>query len=225
MTFISGTRFPHPEEAAPDGLVGISLQLTPPMVIAAYRKGIFPWHRSQNVVFWYSPPIRMVLFPTQLHISHSLRSLLRKNRFHVTVNKCFHTLIQACAQTHQRQKGLTWIDEVFIDTYTQLHELGKAISIEVWQEQQLAGGLYGVVMGSMFCGESIFSALPNAGKIALVHLCRLPFEVIDCQLPNPFLEQMGAQPMLRHDFLKLLNKCLRQPDRWPTDDLNSEIRF
>ncbi|MCS6918060.1 MAG: leucyl/phenylalanyl-tRNA--protein transferase [Chitinophagales bacterium] len=216
LNFISDGDFPDPQQTLPDGLVCLSKRFTASMVLKAYRQGIFPWFREGGFVHWYCPPQRMILYPGQLHISHSLKTLLNSKRFSVTVNRCFQQVITQCARTHLRQKGSTWIDQAFVRVYSKLHELRKALSIEVWQNDRLAGGLYGVVMGSMLCGESIFSQMPDAGKVALVFLCReLPFTVIDCQVPSPFLEQMGGTRLPRKQFLQLLSQCLSEKDRWP----------
>lgn len=205
-------QFPDPEESDADGLIAVSRELTAAMILAAYEKGIFPWFRYRQLVHWYSPPQRMLLFPEQLRISRSLKALLRKERFQLTVNHCFEDTIRACADTHRQQKGETWIDEAFINAYSDLHRAGRALSVEVWDAGRLVGGLYGVIMGSMFCGESIFSAVSDAGKVALVHLCRrLGFAVIDCQVPTPLLTQMGGIIVARSDFLNWLRHCRLQP--------------
>ncbi|MEO5674786.1 MAG: leucyl/phenylalanyl-tRNA--protein transferase [Chitinophagales bacterium] len=198
-------KFPDPGEADEDGLLAIGGDLSPPRLLLAYRSGIFPWFSDGGMIHWFSPPRRFVLFPSSIHISKSMAQLLRSGEFSITQDKAFAQVIQTCANRHRINKGATWIDDSFIKAYTAMHELGYAHSIEVWHDGILAGGLYGIVSGKIFCGESMFSTISNASKAALIHLCRsCSYELIDCQVYTPHLASMGAVLISRDEFHSLI---------------------
>ncbi len=200
--------FPDPHLADEDGLLAIGGDLSTARLLLAYESGIFPWFMHEGMIFWFCPPERMVLFPDELHISKSMQQLLRSDRFHITTNQAFGRVIQLCAQVHERQQSATWINDDFIHAYNRLHEMGHAVSIECWQQQQLAGGLYGIAVGKVFCGESMFALQPNASKAALIELCKSgKYKVIDCQVETNHLASMGARKISRAAYLKLLNQA------------------
>jgi len=210
----------------PDGLVAAGLDLSVNRLEEAYRKGIFPWFNPGDPVLWWSPDPRAVLFCDELHVSHSLRKRLKQiarkqaeNIFLdciVTVDCCFQRVIDACANTPRKGAHGTWITEVMQDIYQQWHRLGRCHSIETWINGKLAGGLYGVSMGTIFFGESMFSLHPDASKIALFHLVQFlkqhKVEIIDCQMTTTHLQRMGARPIPREDFLSQVKKHTAQPD-------------
>lgn len=200
--------FPAPEQASPEGIVAVGGDLRPERVLLAYKKGIFPWFESDDFLLWWSPDPRMVLFPDQLKISKSMRALLRKEIFEVTFNKAFKEVVQACAKVKRFGQDGTWITQGLMDVYNVLHEQGHAHSVEVWQDGQLVGGLYGIDLGTVFCGESMFSKTSNASKTALIYLTRElkknHYKIIDCQVPTQHLSSMGAVPIPRNEFLSYL---------------------
>ena len=196
----------------PDGLLAIGGDLSPATLLHAYQRGIFPWYSSGQPVLWWSPNPRCVLELDNLKISRSLRKTLRKGIYRVSFNHCFDQVIQSCAEP-RRGHGGTWLTPEMTAAYQQLHKLGHAISIETWRGDELAGGLYGIVSGKVFFGESMFSSYPDASKIALVHLVqeltRKKFRIIDCQVHSQHLQSLGATPMQRDLFVNLLNHyCL-----------------
>ena len=200
--------FPSPEQASAEGIVAVGGDLQPERVMLAYRKGIFPWFESDDFLLWWSPDPRMVLFPDQLKISKSMRSLIRKKQFDVTFNKAFDQVVEACAKVKRFGQNGTWITPGLMEVYSTLHTQGHAHSVEVWQEGSLVGGLYGIDLGTVFCGESMFSKSSNASKIALISLVKElkknKYELIDCQVPTQHLASMGAEPISRTKFLTFL---------------------
>jgi leucyl/phenylalanyl-tRNA--protein transferase len=201
--------FPDPRRTTTDGLLAVGGNLSPEWLLQAYRSGIFPWFRDQELIHWYCPLQRMILIPSEIKTSRSLRQVIRSNKFLVTEDKAFTEVIQNCAAIHEMDKGQTWIDDSFIDAYVKMHELGYAHSIEVWERKELVGGLYGITVGKMFCGESMFSKASNASKVALVYLCQIKnYSMIDCQVPTAHLQSMGARIISRDDYLHFLNKFL-----------------
>jgi len=197
--------FPDPEHAEPDGLVAVGGRLTRERLMQAYSKGIFPWY-SQEPVLWFNPDPRMVLFPGNFKVSKSLKKTIRKNIFQVTWNMCFEDVIYSCARTHQH-KG-TWITPDIINAYIDLHNIGMAKSVECWYEGELVGGLYGVIVGGVFCGESMFHKVKDASKVALVHLMRRLEEcgyiLLDAQVYTKHLASFGAGFISRDEYLKIL---------------------
>jgi leucyl/phenylalanyl-tRNA--protein transferase len=197
--------FPDPRLTTEEGLLAIGGDLSPGMLLEAYYSGIFPWFKEQGLIHWFCPPQRMVLFPSKVKVSASMKQVMRPRKFHCTFNEAFEQVITTCAQWHSARSGSTWIDADFISAYTVLHRLGHARSVEVWQQEKLVGGLYGITVGKIFCGESMFSRVSNASKAALIHLCRAGgYELIDCQIPTVHLASMGAEVISRSRFLGLL---------------------
>lgn len=200
--------FPPVEKALkePNGLLAAGGDLSVKRLLNAYQHGIFPWYSKGQPVLWWSPNPRAVLFPKDLHISRSLRRILNKKEFQITVNQAFHKVITACAQPRKTQKD-TWILPEMIDAYIALHEAGFAHSVETWQGNKLIGGIYGVAVGKVFSAESMFKKQANASKAALVHLVKnLGYALIDCQIFSPFLQSMGAIEISRTEYLEHLTK-------------------
>jgi leucyl/phenylalanyl-tRNA--protein transferase len=201
--------FPSPEQASAEGIVAVGGDLQPERVMLAYRKGIFPWFESDDFLLWWSPDPRMVLFPDQLKISKSMRTVLRKKQFEVTFNKAFDQVVEACAKVKRFGQNGTWITPGLMEVYSTLHIQGHAHSVEVWEEGSLVGGLYGIDLGTVFCGESMFSKSSNASKVALIFLVKElkknKYELIDCQVPTQHLASMGAEPISRTEFLTFLS--------------------
>ena len=201
--------FPSPEQASAEGIVAVGGDLLPERVMLAYRKGIFPWFESDDFLLWWSPDPRMVLFPDRLKISKSMRTVLRKKQFEVTFNKAFDQVVEACAKVKRFGQNGTWITPGLMEVYSTLHIQGHAHSVEVWEEGYLVGGLYGIDLGTVFCGESMFSKSSNASKVALIFLVKElkknKYELIDCQVPTQHLASMGAEPISRTEFLTFLS--------------------
>jgi len=201
------SKFPDVSQAGPDGLLAIGGNLQPTTLLKAYAQGIFPWFNPEDPICWYAPPERCVLFPQNIKISKSMRQILRQGRFSYTTNQCFEDVMRRCATASGRQENGTWISEQMVAAYLQLHRLGHAMSVEVWLEEQLVGGLYGVLQGKVFCGESMFSLRPNASKAALIYLCQHGgFSLIDCQVQNQHLLSMGAVLISREEFMNILEQ-------------------
>ena len=201
--------FPSPEQASAEGIVAVGGDLQPERVMLAYRKGIFPWFESDDFLLWWSPDPRMVLFPDRLKVSKSMRTVLRKKQFEVTFNKAFDQVVDACAKVKRFGQNGTWITPGLMEVYSTLHTQGHAHSVEVWEEGSLVGGLYGIDLGTVFCGESMFSKSSNASKVALIYLVKElkknKYELIDCQVPTQHLASMGAEPISRTEFLTFLS--------------------
>ena len=202
-------QFPPLEEATVDGLLAIGGDLSSERLLAAYRKGIFPWYNPGQPILWWSPDPRTVLYPSQLHISRSLRKTLRHRHFHITTDKAFDRVIVECAES--KRDGTvtgTWITTDMRSAYLNLYRLGHAHSVEIWQHNRLVGGLYGVAIGGIFFGESMFSVTRDASKVALAglvsQLLQLEFRLIDCQLPSTHLFSLGAQSIPRMEFVEEL---------------------
>jgi leucyl/phenylalanyl-tRNA--protein transferase len=208
--------FPPPHYAEPDGLLAIGGDLCPKRILLAYRLGIFPWYSSDSPILWWSPDPRLVLFPRELKISKSLRRVLKKKTFRVTFDHDFRGVIEGCADVRRKDGEGTWIVPEMIEAYHRLHELGYAHSVESWHEGELAGGLYGVALGRVFYGESMFARRTDASKAAFVHLVELllqwKFSLIDCQVTTSHLRRFGAREIPRHEFLLHLAMALRAED-------------
>jgi leucyl/phenylalanyl-tRNA--protein transferase len=197
--------FPDPALAEEDGLLAVGGDLSTRRLLLAYQNGIFPWYNDDTPILWYSPHERFVLFPGELKISKSMRQVLRSGRFTVTYDQCFDWVIEACSTTGRKGQNGTWITGDMKDAYIALHHEGYAHSIEVWETEQLVGGLYGVQVGSIFCGESMFSLVPNASKVALISLCNSGnYTLIDCQVHTEHLESMGARLISRKEYIEIL---------------------
>jgi len=207
--------FPSLETALedPDGLLAIGGDLSPMRIVNAYRNGIFPWFSDDQPILWWSPSKRAVIQPVQCHISKSMKRLIRKQPFTVTINQAFSEVINACAQPRASQSG-TWISPSMISAYNELHQLGYAHSIEVWKNGLLVGGLYGMAIGKLFCGESMFSIVDNSSKIAFIalnqHLSHFPDTYIDCQMQTSHLSSLGVKEIERKQFITYLNRAKDQ---------------
>ncbi|MBS0974576.1 leucyl/phenylalanyl-tRNA--protein transferase [Serratia rubidaea] len=206
--------FPSPEGALrdPNGLLAIGGDLSAPRLLAAYQRGIFPWYSPGEAILWWSPDPRAVLYPAEHHISRSFRRFLRAAPFRITLNHDFAAVIAACAE---RPQDGTWIGPEVQHAYLHLHRLGYAHSVEVWQGDELVGGMYGVAQGALFCGESMFSRVTNASKCALMAFCRhfaaFGGELIDCQVLNAHTASLGAREISRRSFLQQLSELQRRP--------------
>ncbi|CEN39294.1 leucyl/phenylalanyl-tRNA--protein transferase [Capnocytophaga cynodegmi] len=200
--------FPSPEIASEEGIVAYGYDLTPERLLEAYQNGIFPWYNEEEPVLWWSPNPRFVLFPEKLHISKNIKKLLRKNIYQVTYNQSFEEVIRNCASIPRKDQDGTWIHPEMIVTYTQLHQLGYAHSVEVWYENQLVGGLYGIKMGNIFCGESMFSRKSNASQVGFITFLQQHPEIklVDCQVYSEYLEKLGAEEIPRTQFLEIIRK-------------------
>ncbi len=200
----------------PPGLLAAGGDLSPARLVNAYRHGIFPWYSGDEPILWWSPAPRCVLYPERVHVSRRLRRRYNQGDFTLTTDKAFTQVIEACALTRQDGGG-TWITSEMMDAYITLHEMGIAHSVEVWLDDELAGGIYGLAIGPVFFGESMFSKVNDASKIALVALCRQlllwGFSLMDCQVSNPHLLSMGAENVSRAIFEQHLESTA-QPDHW-----------
>lgn len=204
--------FPHPENALtePDGLLAVGGDLSPNRIINAYLNGIFPWYSHDQPILWWSPNPRAVLFPEKLHISKSLKKTLRKKTFRTTMNQAFEQVIYSCAETPRKDQDGTWITDEMQQAYLHLHQLGFAHSAECWLGDKLVGGLYGLALGQVFFGESMFSHQSNASKIAFVHLLdelkKTDYALIDCQITTDHLLSLGAEEIPRDQFIQLVRQ-------------------
>lgn len=218
MIFLSNKLwFPPVETASAEGIVAFGGDLSVERLLLAYKSGIFPWYNQGEPVVWYSPEQRMVLFPEELKVSKSTKQLLRKEIFKVTFNQNFEEVIKQCKIISRKDQAGTWITDEMEQAYIQLHKLGHAKSVEVWLDDELVGGLYGVDLpkrqiglGAIFCGESMFSKVSNASKIAFIYLVeklkKEQYKMIDCQVYNDHLASLGAKEIPRAEFLKFLPK-------------------
>lgn len=201
--------FPDPALAEEDGLLAIGGDLSEQRLKLAYAHGIFPWYSEETPILWYSPPQRFVLFPDELKISKSTRKFISSTDYRITCNQAFEQVIQTCAMIPRKEQAGTWITTEMQEAYIQLNKIGIAHSIEIWKDNALCGGLYGIICGArhhVFCGESMFSFLPNASKLALIYLCKLNrFELIDCQIESDHLKKWGARFISNKTYLKILH--------------------
>lgn len=202
--------FPAVEQANPEGLLAVGGDLSPERLLLAYKNAIFPWFNEDSLILWWSPDPRMVLYPKKIKISRSMRNTLNKGKFKVTKDKVFAEVIQHCARAYRPGQKGTWITDHMIEAYVELHKREYAHSYEVWEDEELVGGLYGIDLGNVFCGESMFSNATDASKCALIHLAReldtMNYDVIDCQLHTPHLEGLGAELISRQDYLDILKR-------------------
>jgi leucyl/phenylalanyl-tRNA--protein transferase len=204
--------FPDPHYGEDDGLVAVGGDLSVDRLLLAYSNGFFPWfsYRDSPEPMWYCPQQRFVIFPDEIHISHSMRQLIRSQRYQVTINKDFDGVIRGCAMAQDRDttEG-AWLGPDMIRAYTEMHHQGFAASVEVWDNGQLVGGLYGITIGAAFFGESMFSLVPSASKLALIHLAQVLREndgsLIDCQFETPHLRSMGGRHISYEEYMELLN--------------------
>lgn len=207
--------FPHPEMSDKQGLLAIGGDLEPARILKAYSQGIFPWFEPGCPVLWWSPNPRLILIPHEFKVSHSLKKSLHKP-FKFTIDKAFSEVIKQCSVSDDREDN-TWITQEMILAYTELHHMGYAHSFEVWYEELLVGGLYGISLGKAFFGESMFHTLTDASKIAMYYLCQTmqawDFDFIDCQMPTPHLMSLGAKIISRKAFLTKLEQTLTYPTK------------
>ncbi|UKK63155.1 leucyl/phenylalanyl-tRNA--protein transferase [Prevotella communis] len=204
--------FPDPRLADEDGCLAVGGDLSIDRLLLAYQHGIFPWFsfRDNEEPVWYCPHERFVIFPDEIHISHSMRTLLNKKKYTFSLNEDFEGVIHNCSKLRYDEEG-AWLGEDIIKAYTELHRQGFAASVEVWEEERLVGGLYGVNIGSAFFGESMFSLVPSGSKLALIHLAKTMQElngsIIDCQLKTAHLESMGGRYISYDEYMKLISSC------------------
>jgi leucyl/phenylalanyl-tRNA--protein transferase len=191
-----------------DGVVAIGGDLDPKRILKAYKQGIFPWFESDDYLVWWSPDPRMVLFPEKLRISKSTKKVLKDANFKVTFNQSFDEVVDCCAKVKRFGQNGTWITEGLKKAYNLLHKEGHAFSVEVWKDFELVGGLYGIDLGDIFCGESMFSKENNASKIGFIHLIKElsknGYKLIDCQVPSAHMKSLGAEEISRQQFLNFL---------------------
>ena len=210
----------------PNGLLAVGGDLDPDRLIAAYRRGIFPWYEEGQPLLWWSPDPRTTVRPGSVHLSRSMRKFLRKTDFTVSFDRCFPAVIQACAAPRDYTDD-TWITPAMQQSYTELHRRGQAHSVEVWQGGELVGGLYGVGLGQVFFGESMFSRRSNASKTAFLALAwRLQqqgCQLIDCQMPTDHLASLGAEPMPRAEFIRTVQHLSSAADCWPVPDSHAHV--
>jgi leucyl/phenylalanyl-tRNA--protein transferase len=198
--------FPDPALAEDDGLLAIGGDLSTERLILAYQNGIFPWYSEDEPILWFSPHERFVLYPDELKVSKSMQRVLKSNRFNITINKAFEAVIAACSKAPRPGQDGTWITADMQAAYITLNNKGHAHSVEVWEKGELVGGLYGVQINNVFCGESMFSKVSNASKAALIYLCKSgKYNLIDCQVHTPHLESMGARMISRAEYGKLVS--------------------
>ena len=197
--------FPAHELANDEGVLAIGGDLSEKRLIYAYSNGIFPWYSEYEPIIWYSPRLRMVLFPKELKISKSMQQVIKKNNFLITENTAFQEVIYNCKSINRNDSFGTWITNDMEQAYINLNNIGKAKSIEVWYNNELVGGLYGVVIGNIFCGESMFSKISNTSKLAFIYLVEKgDYSLIDCQVYNNHLASLGAREISRNNFLKII---------------------
>lgn len=222
------TPFPPVEQAlrSPNGLLAAGGSLTPTRLLDAYRHGIFPWFNPGDPILWWSPDPRMVLFPEEFKISRSLRKTLRSKVYEIRTDTAFEQVMRACAAPRDAQGG-TWITEDMVAAYVRLHQMGVAHSVEIWQQSELVGGLYGISIGRMFYGESMFSRSTDASKVALAHLTaqlqHWDYGMIDCQMHTAHLTSLGAREIPRVEFIQHVQALTRSPDiftQWQFDQIS-----
>lgn len=202
---LNNIAFPDPALAEDDGLLAIGGDLSAERLQLAYRSGIFPWYSDDEPICWFSPHERCVIFPGQVYISNKIRKLISQQTFRITFDTAFERVIAGCKNINRKNQRGTWITDEMQAAYIGLHRSGLAHSVEVWEGDELAGGIYGLIINNVFCGESMFSKRPNASKAALIWLCRENnYALIDCQVPNDHLMRMGAEMITREQYLKIL---------------------
>ncbi len=202
--------FPHPEFANEDGILAVGGDLSPQRLLLAYENGIFPWFNPEDPIIWWSPNPRFVLFPDELKVSKSMRPYFNQQKFTLTIDQDFETVMRRCQLSRKGQHGGTWITESMVEAYCRLNTLGYAHSVEVWQEDELVGGLYGVALGKIFFGESMFTKVSNASKFGFISLVKklkaLGYELIDCQQNTKHLASLGGRSIPRLDFLDYIER-------------------
>lgn len=204
--------FPDPHYGEPDGLLAVGGDLSIDRLLLAYSYGIFPWYSfREKQIQWWCPLERFVIFPGEIHISHSMRTLINKERYSLSFNRAFHEVIRQCGNLRMEEEG-AWLGEDMMKAYTRLYEQGFAVSVEVWDGERLVGGLYGVTLGKCFFGESMFSLVPNASKLALIHLAQTFEEIggvlIDCQFETPHLKSMGGRYIDYEEYMEYVQETI-----------------
>ena len=201
--------FPPVSEANSDGILAVGGDLSPERLLLAYKSGIFPWFEGEEPILWWAPNPRMVLFLDELVVSKSMRNILNRNSFKLTFNQKFKEVISNCQRIKRDGQRGTWITDEMIEAYCKLNEMGIAKSVEVWQNDTLVGGLYGIDLGTVFCGESMFSKVSNASKVAFIALANqlreTNYKLLDCQVYNEHLASLGCREIEREDFMQILN--------------------
>jgi leucyl/phenylalanyl-tRNA--protein transferase len=208
-------KFPDPKQSGPQGLVAAGGDLSPERLLLAYESGIFPWFNEDSLILWWSPDPRMVLFPENLKVSKSMKKLMQRQTYHLTKNRSFSDVIEGCARIVRKGEAGTWITQDMKNAYKKLHELGYAVSYEAWKDDILVGGLYGIELGGVFCGESMFSKMDNASKAAFIYMVqdqiKLGCKIVDCQVYTDHLASLGAIEIPRTQFLELLKTIVEPP--------------
>lgn len=202
--------FPDPHLGEPDGLLAIGGDLSIDRLLLAYSYGIFPWYAfKRGVIEWWCPMQRFVIFPSEIHVSHSMRTLMNKDKYRITINQAFEDVIRQCGKLREEEEG-AWLGPEMTEAYIRLHKQQLAASVEVWEDDRLVGGLYGVALGKCFFGESMFSLVPSASKLALIHLAWFLEErgglMIDCQLETPHLKSMGGRYISYEEYMDILSQ-------------------
>lgn len=202
--------FPSVNQASSEGILAVGGDLSVERLQLAYQNGIFPWFDDNEPILWWAPPKRMVVFPNDYKVSKSMRNVLNQNKFEITFNKNFKSVILHCQNIKRKGQEGTWISEDIIKSFCKLNEMGIAKSVEVWQDNKLVGGLYGIDLGTVFCGESMFSIVSNASKVAFIwlvdYLKTNNYKLLDCQVHNYHLESLGAFEISRAEFMKVLKE-------------------
>jgi len=209
--------FPSPEYAEEDGLLAVGGDLNEERLLLAYSEGIFPWYSEGTPILWWSPDPRLILLPGELKVSRSLRQTIKRGMYHVTMDRAFDEVIENCASIRRKEGEGTWITTEMISAYVRLHNSGFAHSVESWYREELAGGLYGVSLGGVFFGESMFTKRHDASKVAFVKLVQQlkewDFRLVDCQVTTGHLKRFGAREVTRVEFMRRLRKALQGPHR------------
>ena len=204
--------FPPVETADENGFLAIGGDLSPERLLEAYRSGIFPWYNEEDPICWWSPDPRFVLFPDELHVSKSMKQVISSNQFSFTINRAFEQVIRACSTVKRKDANGTWINEEMIEAYCRLHKYGHALSAEAWEDNKLVGGLYGIKMGELFFGESMFSMMTNASKFAFIKFVQQlqaeGLKLVDCQMHTGHLESLGAVMVPRKQFIEILKQYI-----------------
>ena len=200
--------FPPSTQTSPEGILAIGGDLSPERLLLAYQNGIFPWFNEDELILWWCPEERMVLFFEDLKISKSMRNIINQKKFNITFNTAFREVITHCKKAFRKGQEGTWITNEMVEAYCKLNNLGIAKSVEVWQDNELVGGLYGIDLGHVFCGESMFSSVSNASKVAFIYLAKqlefAGYRLLDCQVYNDHLASLGCVEIDREDFLTLI---------------------
>lgn len=209
--------FPDPSLCdAEGGLIAMGGDLSPERIWFAYQNGIFPWFNPEDEILWWCPDPRFVLFPKDLKVSKSMKKVMKSEKFTFTENECFQEVMKNCGEISRRGQDGTWITDEMLKSYTTLHKFGKAKSIEVWENDELVGGLYGVDLGHVFCGESMFAKVSNASKAGFIHFVeqyKNQYLVVDCQVHTEHLESLGAKYLPKKDFLKIVKQDFSKDDK------------